>query len=30
MDRKNKIWTKELEDKLIELYPNNLTQDIAR
>lgn len=29
MDRKNKIWTKELEDKLIELYPNNLTQDIA-
>lgn len=29
MERKNKIWTKELEDKLIELYPNNLTQDIA-
>ncbi len=29
MDRKNKIWTKGLEDKLIELYPNNLTQDIA-
>ncbi|MGV0921877.1 HNH endonuclease signature motif containing protein [Empedobacter falsenii] len=29
MECKNKIWTEELENKLIELYPNNLTQDIA-